>query len=140
MDYFFLTTMTKTRGPVGYSPFNKRSLYTIHDSTQPTQSPNMINPMLDQCWSTVRDAGPPLTQQWKWIDTHDTQYVLGRVKSRFSIPIKMQKNTRYQSNAGIMLGHRLRRWPNIMTALCRRLILKDKWPFHSCPWWNSGIG
>ena len=55
-----------------------------------------IHPMLFQCWCKVFDAGPSLKQHW----------VL--------VPSETPDNTIHWPNADVMLGHRLRRWANII--------------------------
>ena len=59
-----------------------------------TQQTRRLDPMLFQCWSSAVGGGPILKQHWvkcsRLLETH----------------------TRRWTNVGLMLAHRLRRWPH----------------------------
>ena len=95
----------------------------------PTQQTQDIEPLLVQCWSTVYDAGSTLNQQFLNI-----LCLLGRNNSHVGNPIcipdfftwqdSYPANTSHWSIVGLMLVHRLRRWPNIKPTMTRRLVFK----------------
>ena len=68
------------------------------------QEADDVYPMLVQCWSSVVDGGPTLNQHWSNI----------LCQQPCSRP---NTNPRHSPNAGLMLGQRRRRWPNIKPAL-----------------------
>ena len=71
-----------------------------------------IQPMLFQCWPTVSDAGPSLKQQWVITPCFLTAALCWW---RLNIPAQETPDTTiHWPNADVMLGHRLRRWANLI--------------------------
>ena len=106
--------------------------YLYHVDLLIPQTMGVVNPMLVYCWSTVCDAGPKLNQHWLVFvgsilpsiiaiicpGSFSSGYILICILAlpfsddnthKFCIPV----STKDLCIAGSMLGHRLRRWPNI---------------------------
>ena len=90
-------------------------------STPTVKSTSDIHSMLGQCWPTVCDAGPTLSQ--------------------YTVFAGNSVNTGRWAGVGLILSHRLQRWPNISTALVYCLEFNvgaldttvKKWVNQTCP-------
>ena len=58
------------------------------------------------------------------------------LSQRFVRPLT-QQNTRREHNVAVMLGQRLRRWPNITATLSSRLVFARRTPYSNLFQWNS---
>ena len=76
-------------------------------------------PMLAECWLSICYVGPILKQHWLNVSCCLTR--LYRVTKHIMRSLRPVKSTR-RTNAGLMLGHRLRRWSKINPALIHRVL------------------
>ena len=77
-----------------------------------------------QCWLNIGLLSSTLNQHWhsigcRCVDARELWH---------------HANTRRSSNVGLMLGHRLRRWPNIDPPFGKRLVFAGHAPGPICQW------
>ena len=82
------------------------------------QKTRHIYPLFDQCWPNVVDGGQTLVKHWV-----DVSCLLGLTFISLQRFLSCRRsNTRLRLNAGLMLAHRLRRWPSISPVLGYRVV------------------
>ena len=93
-------------------------------TVMPTWLSSDVQPMPGQCWLTVCYAGPVFTRRWSLVSSASSSHThwWQRHRKRWAsvIDVEPELNQRvHWFNAscfhwtGKILGHRLRRWPNI---------------------------
>ena len=98
-----------------------------HNATQLPLETLAIQPMTGKCWASVVGGAPTLNQHWFNVSCLQGRCVLtmlgyGRasavdVGTTSASHVCLEPNTKCSIIAGLMLGHRLRRWPNIKPTM-----------------------
>ena len=109
---------------------------------RPTRETPDVEPTSVQCWASIADGGPTLSRRWFifyiywgwaqcWIivwpsSTPLAQHLLNiDSMCRVCQEIQFSANTIGKPNIGLMLGHRLRRWPSIKPTLGQHYLSPD---------------